>query len=135
MFSSMSRAITLRLFSRCTSACTTTSVSGSKHCWLDPITAKGLPFFLPCLKRACTMAANSLTTGPQTRGGVGLRAQTASYDGYLRYPHEPCGASMSSSWLAAAGTVPRRTRSLDAIADMIEGLKLWELWCSLGWHD
>jgi len=42
---------------------------------------------------------------------------------------------MSSSWLAAAGTVPRRTRSLDAIADMIEGLKLWELWCSLGWHD
>jgi len=42
---------------------------------------------------------------------------------------------MSSSWLAAAGTVPRRTRSLDAIADMLEGLKLWELWCSLGWHD
>jgi ABC-2 type transport system permease protein/lipopolysaccharide transport system permease protein len=42
---------------------------------------------------------------------------------------------MSGSWLAAAGTVPRRTRSLDAIADMIEGLKLWELWCSLGWHD
>lgn len=42
---------------------------------------------------------------------------------------------MSSSWLAAAGTVPRRTRSLDAIADMIEGFKLWELWCSLGWHD
>jgi ABC-2 type transport system permease protein len=42
---------------------------------------------------------------------------------------------MSTPWLAAAGTVPRRTRSLDAIADMIEGLKLWELWCSLGWHD
>jgi ABC-2 type transport system permease protein/lipopolysaccharide transport system permease protein len=42
---------------------------------------------------------------------------------------------MSNSWLAAAGTVPRRTRPLDAIADMIEGLKLWELWCSLGWHD
>jgi ABC-2 type transport system permease protein/lipopolysaccharide transport system permease protein len=42
---------------------------------------------------------------------------------------------MSSSWLAAAGTVPRRTRSLDAVADMLEGLKLWELWCSLGWHD
>lgn len=42
---------------------------------------------------------------------------------------------MSAPWLAAAGTVPRRTRSLDAIADMIEGLKLWELWCSLGWHD
>jgi len=42
---------------------------------------------------------------------------------------------MSTPWLAAAGTVPRRTRPLDAIADMIEGLKLWELWCSLGWHD
>jgi ABC-2 type transport system permease protein/lipopolysaccharide transport system permease protein len=42
---------------------------------------------------------------------------------------------MSNSWLAAAGTVPRRTRPLDALADMIEGLKLWELWCSLGWHD
>jgi len=42
---------------------------------------------------------------------------------------------MSSSWLAAAGTVPKRTRSLDAVADMLEGLKLWELWCSLGWHD
>ena len=42
---------------------------------------------------------------------------------------------MSNSWLATAGTVPQRTRSLDAIADMIEGVKLWELWCSLGWHD
>ncbi len=42
---------------------------------------------------------------------------------------------MSSSWLAAAGTVPKRTRSLDAVADMLEGLRLWELWCSLGWHD
>jgi ABC-2 type transport system permease protein/lipopolysaccharide transport system permease protein len=42
---------------------------------------------------------------------------------------------MDTSSLAAAGTAPRRSRFLDAIADLIEGLKLWELWSTLGWHD
>jgi len=68
-------------------------------------------------------------------GGGGSRVETAGYDDGLGCPNARRGAFMSSSWLAAAGTVPKRTRSLDAVADMLEGLKLWELWCSLGWHD
>lgn len=42
---------------------------------------------------------------------------------------------MDTSSLAAAGAVPRRSRFLDALADLVQGLKLWELWSTLGWHD
>ena len=42
---------------------------------------------------------------------------------------------MDTSSLAASGTVSRRTRLPEAVADLIEGLKLWELWSTLGWHD
>jgi ABC-2 type transport system permease protein len=42
---------------------------------------------------------------------------------------------MNISSLAAAGTVPRRSRLLDAVNDLLEGLARWELWSTLGWHD
>ena len=30
---------------------------------------------------------------------------------------------------------PRRTRLLVAIDDLVGGLKHWQLWSTLGWHD
>src|SRR2546421_12753681 len=42
---------------------------------------------------------------------------------------------MDTSSLAASGTASRRSGLPEAVADLTEGLKLWELWCSLGWHD
>ena len=37
--------------------------------------------------------------------------------------------------LAASVAVSRRSRLLDAVGDLIEGLARWELWSTLGWHD
>jgi len=42
---------------------------------------------------------------------------------------------MDTSSLAASGTASRRSGLPEAVADLIEGLKLWELWSTLGWHD
>jgi ABC-2 type transport system permease protein len=42
---------------------------------------------------------------------------------------------MNTSDLARSGTVPQRSRLREAAADIIAGLKLWELWSTLGWHD
>lgn len=42
---------------------------------------------------------------------------------------------MSTSDLARSGTVSLLSRLQRARADLIEGLKLWELWSTLGWHD
>jgi ABC-2 type transport system permease protein len=42
---------------------------------------------------------------------------------------------MDTSSLAQSGTVPRHYRFGDAITDLADGLKLWELWSTLGWHD
>lgn len=42
---------------------------------------------------------------------------------------------MDTSSLAASGMPPRRARVRDAIADLVGGLRLWELWSTLGWHD
>jgi len=42
---------------------------------------------------------------------------------------------MSTSDLARSGTVSFGSRLQRALADLIEGLKLWELWSTLGWHD
>jgi ABC-2 type transport system permease protein/lipopolysaccharide transport system permease protein len=42
---------------------------------------------------------------------------------------------MDITGLAASGTVPRPSRLRAAIADLIGGLELWELWSTLGWHD
>ena len=47
----------------------------------------------------------------------------------------PRGELMDTSGPAAAGTALRRSRYPEAIADLVEGLKLWELWSTLGWHD
>jgi len=42
---------------------------------------------------------------------------------------------MDTSSLAASGMASRRSRLAEAIADLVGGLKLWELWSTLGWHD
>jgi len=42
---------------------------------------------------------------------------------------------MSNSSVIQAATSPRRFRLSGALADLIGGLKLWELWSTLGWHD
>ncbi len=42
---------------------------------------------------------------------------------------------MSTSYLARSGTVSFSSRLQRAIADLIAGLRLWELWSTLGWHD
>jgi len=42
---------------------------------------------------------------------------------------------MDTSSLAPSGTAPRRSRHREAVADLIGGVKLWELWSTLGWHD
>lgn len=42
---------------------------------------------------------------------------------------------MTISSVAASGTGQPRSRLRDAIADLIGGLRLWELWSTLGWHD
>jgi homopolymeric O-antigen transport system permease protein len=42
---------------------------------------------------------------------------------------------MDTSSLAASGMASRRSRLPEAVADLVEGLKLWELWSTLGWHD
>jgi ABC-2 type transport system permease protein len=42
---------------------------------------------------------------------------------------------MNTSDLAVSGTVPQRSRLREAAADLMAGVKLWELWSTLGWHD
>jgi ABC-2 type transport system permease protein len=42
---------------------------------------------------------------------------------------------MNTSELARPGTAPQRSRLRLATADLADGLKLWELWSTLGWHD
>ena len=42
---------------------------------------------------------------------------------------------MSNSSVIQVATSPRRFRLSGALADLIGGLKLWELWSTLGWHD
>jgi ABC-2 type transport system permease protein/lipopolysaccharide transport system permease protein len=42
---------------------------------------------------------------------------------------------MNTSDLARSGTEPRRSRIRETLADLAGGLKLWELWSTLGWHD
>jgi ABC-2 type transport system permease protein/lipopolysaccharide transport system permease protein len=53
----------------------------------------------------------------------------------LQHSLQSRGELMDTSSVAALGTAPRRSRFLEAVADLIEGLKLWELWSTLGWHD
>src|SRR5436190_4726216 len=42
---------------------------------------------------------------------------------------------MNTSDLARSGTVPPRSRIRETLADLAGGLKHWELWSTLGWHD
>ena len=42
---------------------------------------------------------------------------------------------MNTLDLARPGTAPQRSRLGLAAADLVAGLKLWELWSTLGWHD
>ena len=42
---------------------------------------------------------------------------------------------MDIATLAAPGVTTRHSRFPAAVADLIGGLKLWELWSTLGWHD
>lgn len=42
---------------------------------------------------------------------------------------------MNTSDLARPGTAPPHSRLRLAAADLVAGLKLWELWSTLGWHD
>lgn len=42
---------------------------------------------------------------------------------------------MNTSDLARPGTAPQRSRLRLALEDLVAGLKLWELWSTLGWHD
>ena len=73
--------------------------------------------------------------GGRVPASPATRTRAIEFYGAVRRSPEPCGELMDTSSLAAAGAVPRRSRLLDAIADVIEGLKLWELWSTLGWHD
>ena len=42
---------------------------------------------------------------------------------------------MDTSSLAASGTAFHRSRLSVAVADLAGGIRLWELWSTLGWHD
>lgn len=42
---------------------------------------------------------------------------------------------MDTSTVARPGLLPRRSRFLDAATDLVDGVKLWELWSTLSWHD
>jgi ABC-2 type transport system permease protein len=42
---------------------------------------------------------------------------------------------MNTTDLARSGTVPPRSRIRETLADLAGGLKHWELWSTLGWHD
>lgn len=42
---------------------------------------------------------------------------------------------MDTSTVARLGLLPRRSRFRDAATDLADGVKLWELWSTLGWHD
>jgi ABC-2 type transport system permease protein/lipopolysaccharide transport system permease protein len=42
---------------------------------------------------------------------------------------------MSTPSLAASAAVSPRSRLREAVTDLAEGLRQWELWSTLGWHD
>ncbi len=42
---------------------------------------------------------------------------------------------MDSSSFALSAVMPDRARLTRALTDLTDGLKLWELWSTLGWHD